>query len=307
MTHLKAWVGRLALAAIGIVFIAAGGLKALDPEGFTESVRGYGVIPDSTAPAVTYTLLPLEVALGVALLLDFHRKWAVGTAVALLLGFVGLLGYTWATGGDVSACGCFGRFAERTAGQTLAEDLAFLGLALLGLLAPKRSEAGGMGRGALTAAVALATLVLIPVAPALPLDGLVTSLRPGVALEELHLSLPDAAFSEGRHLVALLDLASEEVSGPAVEALGSLASAAGAPSVAVLYPNDEDVKDAFFWSWAPACPMYHVIPEEMRGLYRRLPRYFLVDEGVVTGVWNSMPAPEEVVEGPSVVAQETSP
>ncbi len=303
----KRWVGRLALVALGVVFIAAGGLKALDPEGFTEIVRGYRVLPPAAAQLVTYLLLPLEVALGVALILDFHRKWAVGAAVVLLTGFIGLLGYTWATGGEISACGCFGRFAERSVGQTLAEDLAFLALAFVGLLAARRSEAGGKVRGAVTAAVALVTIALIPVAPALPLDEFVTGLKPGVAFDDLHLSLPDAAFFEGRHLVALLDLATEDVSGPAVTALGSVAAAPGAPSVAVLYPNEEEVKDAFFWSWAPACPMYHVIPEELRGLYRRLPRYFLVEDGVVTAVWNAMPETEILLADSSVAAQETKP
>ena len=281
--------------AIGLVFIASGFLKALDPEGFTATVVGYGILPAAAAPLAARALLPLEAALGAALLVDYRRRWGVSVAVILLAGFVGLLGYTWATGGDVASCGCFGRFADRTPLETLGEDIGFMAIALLGLLAPARAAAGGKARGALTAGTAVAALLLALAAPSLPLDDLVTKLKPGATVEDLHLTLPDTAISDGRHLVALLSLAQEDVSGPAVEALNQLSASPGAPAVAVLYPDKEEVKDAFFWSWAPAFPMYRVGADEMRALYRRLPRYFLVENGVVKRVWNIMPEADVLI------------
>src|SRR6266850_6465163 len=60
--RIKGWIGRLALIAMGGVFLLAGGLKALDPDGFTEQVRGYAFVPTALASAVTYTLIPIEIA-----------------------------------------------------------------------------------------------------------------------------------------------------------------------------------------------------------------------------------------------------
>jgi len=94
--------------------------------------------------------------------------------------------------------------------------------------------------------------------------------------------------------VALLAL-KEEASGKAADELSALAARPGAPAVAVLYSDSEEVKDEFFWSHAPSYPMYQVIHEEMRALYRRLPRFFLVEDGMVTKVWESMPEQETVL------------
>jgi len=293
-TTIKHWIGRLALVAIGLVLLAAGALKALDPEGFASQVEGYKIVPASVSMAVAYVIVTIEVALGAALVLDYKRRWAVTAAVVLLTGFLGLMAYTWATGGNVSECGCFGRFVKRTPLETVLEDLGFIVLTLAGLLARRREPDGGGGRLAGVALSAVAVLAFMPLAPSLPLDDIVTGLKPGMAFDDLNLSLPDAAFSKGTHLVALLAL-SEEASGKAADELSALAAQPGAPAVAVLYSDSEEVKDEFFWSHAPSYPMYQVIREEMRALYRRLPRFFLVEDGMVTKVWESMPEQETVL------------
>lgn len=314
-------IGRLSLVAIGLVFVAAALLKALNPAAFTETVRGYGLLPDALAPAVTYTLLPLEMALGAALILDYRRRLSVAVTVALLVGFLGLMGYTEATGGDVSKCGCFGSLAQRTAAEVVVEDLGFIALALLGLLAgPARPGPALKLKAAAVGLAAAGTVAYLPFAAGVPVERLegwlakrhgvhlplVTRLSPGMAVDDLQVSVPDAAFSEGRYLVALLDLEQEDVSGEAASALNRIAAVPGAPRVAVLYANEEDVKDAFFWSWAPAYPMYRILPEEMQGLQRRLPRFFLVEDGVVRDVWNSMPEPEVVLAAATVREEETT-
>lgn len=290
---------------IGGVFLLAGGLKALDPVGFTDQVAGYKILPAALSPAVTYTLIPLEIAVGTALLLDYRRRWAVGGAAFLLVGFLGLMAWTWAKGGDVGECGCFGRFVERTPAETVAEDLVFLAVALLGLLAPARAESGGKVRGAFVAASALAAVGFLPLAPKLPLDGVVTALKPGVNLDELRLSLPDSSLATGRHLVALLAL-KEPASAAAADALNALAGLQGAPPAAAIYADAEEVKDAFFWAHAPVYPMYQVVHGEMRRLYRRLPRFFLLEEGVVKAVWETLPAPGTLHASAAGPIQETS-
>lgn len=294
LSVVKGWIGRLALVFIGGVFILAGGLKALDPAGFTHQVAKYHFLPASLAPAVAYGLIAFEVALGTALLLDYRRRVSVGAAVVLLVGFLGLMTYTWATGGNVGECGCFGNFVERTPAETIVEDLVFLAIALLGLTAPARRNPGGMVRGGVVAAMTAATLAFLPLAPRLPLDSIVTSLKPGVTYEGLKLSLPDRSLASGRHLVAILALREKE-SGAAADGLNAIAGIPGAPGVTAIYADEDDVKDAFFWEHAPSFPMYRVVDEELRRLYRRLPRYFMLEDGVVTAVWETLPATETIV------------
>jgi methylamine utilization protein MauE len=290
MKRVIGWLGRLALVLTGaVVFIGAGAAKALDPASFTEQVAGFGILPASLSVVVTYTLIPFEIAVGMALLLDYRRRWAVGAGVVLLTGFLGLMAWTWFHGGNVGECGCFGRFVERTPAQALLEDVGFLAATMFGLLAPARGLSGGRVRGALVAASALAALAFLPLAPGLPLDGVVTGLKPGVALDDLRLSLPDASLATGRHLVALLAL-TEKASESAADALNVLAGQEGTPPIAAIYADEESVKDAFFWAHAPVYPMYQVVHGEMRRLYRRLPRFFLLEDGVVKAVWETLPA-----------------
>jgi uncharacterized membrane protein YphA (DoxX/SURF4 family) len=294
----------MALLAMGGVFLLAGGLKALDPEGFCELVAGYAILPASLSAVVTYTLIPFEIAVGMALLLDYRRRWAVAGAVVLLVGFLGLMAWTWHKGGNVGECGCFGRFVERTPAETVGEDVLFLGLALLGLLAPGRETPGGSLRGAAVLASAILTTAFLPLAPRLPLDDLVTGLKPGAALEDLRLSLPDSSLAKGRHLVALLAL-KEEASTRAADALNALAAVSDVPPIAVIYADEEEVKDAFFWAHAPTYPMYQVVHGELRRLYRRLPRFFLLDEGRVEAVWETIPAPGSLKSTIAAAKQET--
>ncbi|MBI3448392.1 MAG: DoxX family protein [Acidobacteria bacterium] len=302
MRRLAGWIGRLALILMGGVFLLAGSLKAVDPAGFTEQVAGYGIGPASLAPIVTYTLIPLEIAVGIALLLDFRRRWAVGLAAGLLVGFLGLMAWTWHTGGNVGECGCFGRFVERTPAETVAEDLGFLLLSAAGLMAPARGP-GGRVRGGFVLAGALAAAGFLPLAPGLPLDGFVTGLTPGVKLDDLKLSLPDASLQTGTHLVALLAL-KEEASTKAADGLNALAAAPGAPAIAVIYADEEQVKDAFFWAHAPVYPMYQVVHGELRRLYRRLPRFFLLEDGVVKTVWETLPGASAINASATLAREE---
>ncbi len=131
-----------------------------------------------------------------------------------------------------------------------------------------------------------------------------TGLKPGVALEDLRLSLPDASLAKGRHLVALLAL-KEEASTRAADALNALAAVSGVPPIAVIYTDEEEVKDAFFWAHAPVYPMYQVVHGEMRRLYRRLPRFFLIDDGRVKAVWEAIPPPGSLKATIAVAKQET--
>src|SRR5437867_1696297 len=91
-----AWFGLLGhLCRIGIafVFLSAGVLKSFDPEGFTQEVIQYGLLSGAIARVFAYILIPVEVVTGAALLLNFRPVLSFTAAVALLLMFVGVVGY----------------------------------------------------------------------------------------------------------------------------------------------------------------------------------------------------------------------
>ncbi|MGL1860948.1 MAG: DoxX family protein [Pseudodesulfovibrio sp.] len=119
---------------LGGLFIYAGYLKLADVGAFAQAIDGYGLVTWSTAKLLSKTLPVLEILAGLGLILDI--KGALGTIVALLLGFMILIGYAIYMGLDVD-CGCFGP-SDSVAGdssglwQTLYRDVAmFAGCLLL--------------------------------------------------------------------------------------------------------------------------------------------------------------------------------
>lgn len=102
------WIFRLLLAGI---FVYAGIVKSIRPDAFLSDIESFRMMPYWMAWLVAFYLPPLEVALGVGLLL--RRFLAVSSW--LLMGltgvFIAALVQAWLRGLDVS-CGCFGTGAE---------------------------------------------------------------------------------------------------------------------------------------------------------------------------------------------------
>jgi putative oxidoreductase len=284
---------RLVLAG---VFLAAGYFKSLDPEGFGREIAQYGVLGDSLSQAAAYALIPFEVALGVALLLNWRPRLSHAVAGATLLLFIGAISFALATDRPLEGCGCFGRAVPRTPAQTLVEDALLLGAAVVGWLlrggAPSPAAvrtrrvvemrwkaAAVAGTAVLSGAFALAS-------PHLPMDDRVTELRPGVAWDDLGVALAETDLTRGAWLVALLGL-KDDASVAALEELNGLA-AAGEPVIG-LYGEDESAYSEFLFTRAPAFPLYNVSPGDMKRLHRRLPRFFAVSAGRVEATWSTPP------------------
>ncbi|MEM7755251.1 MAG: MauE/DoxX family redox-associated membrane protein [Planctomycetota bacterium] len=103
----------LALAlrlALGGLFVFAGGLKVLNPQSFSESVRAFKILPDDASHlilSVTFTLPWVEVLAGLAVLLGFWTRAAAATLAAASLVFVGGL-ISVVLRGLNTPCACFG-------------------------------------------------------------------------------------------------------------------------------------------------------------------------------------------------------
>ena len=295
MAKTAAHLCRLGLAA---VFLAAGALKLINPGGFARDVADYGIVSGVLASLVAYALLPLEVAVGTALLLSCRKILSLSVTIGLLVVFIGAVGFAIATDQPIQGCGCFGAGAARTPAQTLAEDIGFLAAGAFALLVFRRGRPEGADRApeprwkeiAVIGITALSAGFMF-LAPGLPLDDYATRLRADVEWADLEIPIAEIDLTSGRHLVAILDLEN----GPSDEDLAALNRlAAEGTSVIGLYEEDESTFSTFFWERGPAFPLYHVTPGELRTLYRSRPRYFSLSDGRVVGSWPAPPSRQEV-------------
>lgn len=130
---MRRW-GKTALRiAVGVLFVYAGVLKALEPTAFLKSVEDYQILPHAAAVAATFYLPYLEIFCGAGLALKRLQAGALALLGGLMLVFIAALLAAWTRGLDID-CGCFGS-GDGTAhyGLDLARDVAIL--AALGFLA----------------------------------------------------------------------------------------------------------------------------------------------------------------------------
>lgn len=123
------WLYRLARWALGAVFVYAGVVKLMDPEGFALVISRYGMAPDFLVPVAALGLPALEVAAGAGLLFDL--KGSLSAILAMLVLFAVVLWFGALQGLDID-CGCFnsGELAEHDSlRQALYRDLIMLAVA----------------------------------------------------------------------------------------------------------------------------------------------------------------------------------
>jgi len=285
----------LPAGALGLVFIVAGILKAVDPTEFVRQIETYGIVSGSLAVILAYTLLPLEIGLGSALLAGYRARLAAAATVILLLVFMSATAYAWSQG-KTEGCGCFGSIASRTPGQVLVEDTGLLGLGILAFLLGVRRSAPARGRGIAVVAAALLVGVVLPLsAYALPLDPLVTELRIGRSVGDLPLREAPVDLGRGAYLVALLDLDAPD-SRQVVKRLNAIGGRAGTPAVIAFFGGEVDEKKVFCFNTNPSFEVVAVPRSDLKRLYRKLPRFFQLKDGRVSRIWDGAPpAPEEVL------------
>jgi uncharacterized membrane protein YphA (DoxX/SURF4 family) len=92
--------------ALGAVFLMAAVPKLGDPEGFAKSVSYYKMLPVTVERVMALTLPPLELLVGVALILGAVDAGASLVAFLLMVVFTAAVGIALARGLDIS-CGCF--------------------------------------------------------------------------------------------------------------------------------------------------------------------------------------------------------
>ncbi|GMV26323.1 MAG: hypothetical protein AMXMBFR58_23540 [Phycisphaerae bacterium] len=156
--------------ALGALFLLAAYVKLSDPQGFSESVRAFKILPDHLAQLATFAVPWTEGVCGVCLVVGLWTRSAAGVVTALLLVFIaGIASVLWR--GLSVHCGCFGKLQPFCSGPLGACNIlqnavmALVGFALMAwgggvlsmdrrtvrvLMVPSRAEA--VREGPVTAA-----------------------------------------------------------------------------------------------------------------------------------------------------------
>jgi uncharacterized membrane protein YphA (DoxX/SURF4 family) len=173
----KSWFTEILVNFLGSLFIFSGIVKAIDPLGTSYKMKDYfgafsqftGLNIDWLADMSTFFavfMIVLEIVLGIALIIGFHKKITLGLSAAMMIFFTVLTGFTYLTGfinpdyydivtrqdlqasGEefsifveydklqmkVTDCGCFGDFLKLEPRVTFLKDV-FLMFVLIALLA----------------------------------------------------------------------------------------------------------------------------------------------------------------------------
>jgi uncharacterized membrane protein YphA (DoxX/SURF4 family) len=284
------WGAGVGRWIVGGIFLFAGGIKALDPQGFARQIDAYGWVPAALLHPAALLLITVEVLLGAALLVGPRPGIAAwGTGVLLLL-FIGVSGEAWWSGRQIE-CGCFGGALERTPAQVVLEDLLMLAALVPTFWAPGR-PVRARWRRVVPVGTAAAVLAVAIAAPGLPLDGLVTGLKPGrdVAALGLDTLVPE----QGAVLMALLELG-QEPSRAAVPALNDVAVEIPECQVLGLAAAGPEERALFGWTEGAGFPVDEVGASTVDSLARALPRFALLVDGRVVAVWNETPPRPEAL------------
>lgn len=129
---------RFCAILIGLVFLASGLLKLLDPVGTGLIVSEYfkffhlGFL-QGTAKALGMVLSLVEAITGAALISGVFRKTTAVITSILIVFFTVVTVILWLANPDMD-CGCFGEAVHLTHGQTLLKNLVLLSLALIAFI-----------------------------------------------------------------------------------------------------------------------------------------------------------------------------
>jgi uncharacterized membrane protein YphA (DoxX/SURF4 family) len=101
------WLGVLARALVGGVWLVAGALKIPDPTESVRAVRNYRLLPEAVVPLVGHALPVLEILVGLCLLVGLLVRANAALSAVLLLAFIVGIASAWSRGLSIE-CGCFG-------------------------------------------------------------------------------------------------------------------------------------------------------------------------------------------------------
>lgn len=127
-------VSALTRFGLAAVWIVSGWLKIIDPLATRQSVLAYEIFNAQISYLIADIIPPLEIALGVLLILGIFLRWTGIISALIFLGFIGGIASAWARGLTID-CGCFGGggYNESVTGWTysieILRDILFVAMA----------------------------------------------------------------------------------------------------------------------------------------------------------------------------------
>ena len=138
MIHVRHTLAEVARVIVGLVFVASGLLKAVDPVGTALKISQYltPILSPAAAGAETITLAlsfvlcGSEFLLGAFLLMGVYRKFCARLSVLFMLVMTAVTLYTLIAN-PISDCGCFGDAIQLTHLESFLKNVVLLPLSIL--------------------------------------------------------------------------------------------------------------------------------------------------------------------------------
>ena len=294
--------GRVAGRALGAVILAAGLIKAVNPQGFATEIADYKVVVNPILVGlIAYALVIVECGLGSALLVNLKSKLALSLTTLLLLVFLGVVGWAWWTGATAD-CGCFGPW-KRTPGEAFAEDVGLLAAAMWAWWGYRYATEATNTAKLVVVGAALAAAITIPsVAGFVRLAGVEPGAAGAVGQETFKtIEVKDLSVSlaTGEHLVFLMSTKCEHCQA-SVPAVNALAADPRVPKLVAIAMEDRVERGLFREDYKAEFPIGEISQSTLISLLKeKFPRVFLVRDGRVAAVWDEkIPTAEEVLAVP---------
>ncbi len=304
-------IGRLLSGVVGLVFLVAGLMKATDIGLFARQIEAYGIVTDPTWVAIAaWSLIPLECAVGAALLVSYRPRPAIAVATILLVAFIGVTSYA-SIAGITDDCGCFGPWMKQSPAMESVQNLVLLVLVLAAWWMKSPIRERGSRRKGLAVAVACVLGLVVPW-----VSGVVGLKETRVAeqvsqgvFHEVNVyghGLEYVNFDVGDNLVALIGTNCAHCR-ESVPQLNALAEAPDLPQVIALCTDDEGQCLQFVEEFLPIFPIGHIDDTTFWRLLGdgNLPRVFLVRNGAVVRMWNEA-VPDTATVRSTMVSLESS-
>ena len=294
---------------MGLLFVVAGAAKSIEPVLFYWEAVSYLELVEIDREAwprigrIALVLAPLEVLVGVALLVGWRPRLILPAATGMMVLFLAITGLAWFRQANID-CGCFGTLTKRTPGEAFIEDAVMLGLLLTAWrwgtvrwTAPRLRGSSSLVIGAGAVAAAVLVFGFAPQS-----DRVASSdLKAGVRLTGIELSGGEGIdLNEGRYLVELFSPRCGRCKS-AVPKLNRWAGTPGVPKIVALseYPPDDESLQDFIRQTRPRFEIASISSSDwMRLTWRHgWPRLAYVEDGVIRRVWeyDQMPSVSQLV------------
>lgn len=287
-------IARMLQIAVGLVFIIASMLKAFDPPGFAEQIASYKIIPAVIGSPLAWFFICIEFTLAIALILNLRPKLFIPLMMLVLVGFIGVTIYTMAQGIEAN-CGCFGNVVHRTSEQVILEDALMFASLLFAYIVLKdiKQTSSLLKVASINGVSLLMAAAVVGFSAQLPVDSIVTELKEGRYFDSWPVEGLFLDLRKDQRVVFLFSTAAPDIE-QQVQQMNAIAQTESVPSAVGLITDGSQQLTTLVFQYGTAFPAGALEPRFAKSLYRKLPRTFILSDGVVKKVWNGIPSPEEV-------------